>query len=132
VVQIPMTNKYYDFIVLETSFINRWGDNKNPLQLLTQYNNMKKVPKEMMKEFSAHFMKVYNSIHGEVHPPPGAAQLQYDDSFDNEFVLFLREIRSTNLDMIMRNAFEVEVNMMASGKIKQRFNRGDNKPQGDA
>jgi hypothetical protein len=37
-----------------------------------------------------------------------------------------------NLDAIMRNVVEVEVNMMASGKIKPRFNRGDKRPQGDA
>jgi hypothetical protein len=120
-----------DFTAFETSFINRWGDKKNPLQLLTQYNNMKKAPEETVQEFSAHFMKVYNSIPAEVQPPPGAAQLRYADSFDNDFTLLLRERRSTNLDAIMSNAIEVEVNMMASGKIKQRFNRGDKKPQGD-
>jgi hypothetical protein len=32
----------------------------------------------------------------------------------------------------MSNAVEVEVNMMASGKIKSRFNRGDKRPQGHA
>jgi hypothetical protein len=46
----------------ETSFLDKWGDNKNPLQLLTQYNNMKKALEETMHEFSAHFLKVYNSI----------------------------------------------------------------------
>jgi hypothetical protein len=123
--------------VFETSphsrpFITRWGDKKNPLQLLTQYNNMKKAPEETVQEFSAHFMKVYNSIPAEVQPPPGVTQLRYANSFDNDFSLLLRERRSTNLDAIMSNAIEVEVNMMASGKIKQRFNRGDKKPQGDA
>jgi hypothetical protein len=58
--------------------------------------------------------------------------LRYADSFDNDFALLLRERRSTNLDAMMSDAIEVEVNMMASGKIKQRFNRGDKKPQGDA
>jgi hypothetical protein len=37
-----------DFAVFETSFLDKWGDNKNPLQLLTQYNNMKKSPEETM------------------------------------------------------------------------------------
>jgi hypothetical protein len=114
------------------TFITRWGDKKNPLQLLTQYNNMKKVPEEMVQEFSTRFMKVYNSIPVEVQPPPGDAQLRYADSFNNDFSLLLRERRSVNLDAIMSNVIEVEVNMMASGKIKQRFNRGDKKTQGDA
>jgi hypothetical protein len=116
-----------DFATFETSFLNKWGDKKNPLQLLTQYNNMKKALEEIVQEFSAHFLKVYNSIPAEVKPPPGATQLRYADSFDNDFSLLLRERRSTNLDAIMSNTIEVEVNMMASGKIKQRFNRGDKK-----
>jgi hypothetical protein len=121
-----------DFAAFERSFLNKWGDKKNPLQLLTQYNNMKKAPEETVQEFSAHFLKVYNSIPAEVNPPPGAAQLWYADSFDSDFALLLRERRSTSLDAIMSNVVEVEVNMMASGKIKPKFNRGDKRPQGDA
>jgi hypothetical protein len=64
-----------DFATFEMTFINRWGDKKNPLQLLTQYNNMKKASEETVQEFSACFMKVYNSIPVEVQPPPGATQL---------------------------------------------------------
>jgi hypothetical protein len=77
-------------------------------------------------------MRVYNSIPAEVQPPTGAAQLRYADSFDNDITLLLRERRSTNLDAKMSDAIEVKVNMMASGKIKQRFNKGDKRPQGDA
>jgi hypothetical protein len=32
-----------DFAAFETSFFSIWGDKKNPLQLLTQYNNIKKI-----------------------------------------------------------------------------------------
>jgi hypothetical protein len=93
---------------------------------------MKRAPEEMMQSFSSHFMRVYNSIPVEVQPPPRVAQLRYADSFNNNFTLMLRERRSKNLDPMMSDAIEVEVNMMASGKIKQIFNRGDKKPQGDA
>jgi hypothetical protein len=110
----------WDFTAFERSFLNKWGDKKNPLQLLTQYNNMKKAPEETVQEFSAHFLKVYNSIPVEVKPPPppppGVVQLWYADSFDSDFSLLLRERRSTSLDAIMSNVVEVEVNMMASGK----------------
>jgi len=92
---------------------------------------MKKPSKETVQELSAHFMKVYNSIPAEFHPPLEVAQLRYVNSFNNDFAMLLRERRSENLDAIMSNAIEVEVNMMVSGKIRQRFNRGDKKPQGD-
>jgi hypothetical protein len=54
----------------ETSFLAKWGDKKNLLQLLTQYNNMKRSPDETVHEFSTRFMKVYNAIPDEVNPPP--------------------------------------------------------------
>jgi hypothetical protein len=110
----------------------RWGDKKNPLQLLTQYNNIKISPEEIVQEFSARFMKVYNSIPMEVKPPPGAAQLRYVDSFDSDFSLLLRERRSNTLGAMMSDVIEVEVNLMASGKIKQNFDRNGKNPQGDA
>jgi hypothetical protein len=59
-----------NFEAFETSFLAKWGDKKNPLQLLTQYNNMKRSPDETVQEFSARFMKVYNAIPDEVNPPP--------------------------------------------------------------
>jgi len=89
---------------------------------------MKKAPDEMVQEFSARFMKVYNSILAKFKPPLEASQLHYFDSFDNDFTLLLRERRSTSLDAIMSNAIKVEVNMMVLGKIKPRFNIGENRP----
>jgi hypothetical protein len=121
-----------DFTAFETSFLNKWGDKKKKFQLLTQYNNMNKALEETMQEFSIHFLKVYNSIPAEVKTPPGVVQLRYANSFDSDFTPLLRERRSTSLDAIMSSVVEVEVNMMASGKIKPRFNRGDKRPRGDA
>jgi hypothetical protein len=80
-----------DFESFETSFLAKWGDKKNPLQLLTQYNNMKRSPDKTVQEFSARFIKVYNLIPIEVKPPPKAAQLIYVDSFESDFSLLLRE-----------------------------------------
>jgi hypothetical protein len=77
-------------------------------------------------------MRFYKSIPEEVQPPPKAVKLRYVDSFDNEFALLLRERRSANLDAMMSGTIEVEVNLMALGKIKQIFNSGRKKPQGDA
>jgi hypothetical protein len=85
----------------------------------------------MVQEFSARFMKVYNSIHTEVKPPSGDAQLRYVDSFGSDFALMLRERISNTLGIMMSETTEVKVNLMASGKIKQNFDRNGKKPQGD-
>jgi hypothetical protein len=121
-----------DFTAFETLFLARWGDKKNPLQLLTHYNNMKRSLDETVQEFSARFMKVYNVIPDEVKPPPKAAQLRYVDSFESDFSLLLRERRSATLDDMMTDAIEVEVNLMASGKMKANPGRNMGKTQDKA
>jgi hypothetical protein len=93
---------------------------------------MKRASEETVQEFSAHFMRVYNSIPAEVQPPPRATQLRYADSFDNDFTLLLRERRSDNLDAIMSDTIKIEVKLITSRKIKQSFNIGRKKHQGDA
>jgi hypothetical protein len=66
-----------------------------------------------MQDFSTRFMKVYNSIPMEVKPPPGAAQLRYTNSFDSGFSLLLRERIYNTLGVMMSDAIEVVVNLMA-------------------
>jgi hypothetical protein len=121
-----------NFVAFETLFLSRWGDKKNPLQLLTQYNNIKRSPNETVQEFSTKFMKFCNSIPIEIKPPLGASQLRYVDSFDSDFVLLLRERRSNTLDDMMSDVIEVEVNLMASKNIKHNLDRSVKKVQGQA
>jgi hypothetical protein len=99
-----------NFASFETFFLAKWGDKKNPLQLLTWYNTTKISPNETVQEFSTRFMNVYNSIPTEVKPRLGVSQLRYVDSFDNHFSLLLREIRSNTLDDMMSDEIELEVN----------------------
>jgi hypothetical protein len=90
---------------------------------------MIRSPDETVQEFSARFMKFYNSIPTEVKPPPRDAQLRYIDSFESDFSLLLRERRSTSLYDMMSDEIKVEVNIMASGKIKYNYDRDINKVQ---
>jgi hypothetical protein len=68
---------------------------------------MRRSPNETMQEFSARFIKVYNSIPTEVKPPPRAAQLRYANSFESDFALLLRERRYTSLYDMMSDEIEV-------------------------
>lgn len=43
------------------------------VQLITQYNSMKRNPAETVQDFSARFIKIYNAIPDHVKPPPVAA-----------------------------------------------------------
>ena len=65
-------------------------------------------------------MRAYNSIPVDIKPLVGDAKLNYANGFDNDFSLLLRERKSANLPAMFKDALEVEGNLMASGKMKQR------------
>lgn len=73
-----------------------------------------------MQDFSTRFMRTYDSIPADVKPPPSATKLHYADAFSSEFTLLLRERRSVSLIDMMDDAIEVEVNLLASNKTKQK------------
>ena len=87
----------HDFQEFEIVFLRKWEQKINYLQLLTQYNNLNREANESVQDFSARFMRTYESIPADVKTPPGAAKLHYADAFDSEFTLLLRERRSTSL-----------------------------------
>ena len=65
-------------------------------------------------------MKLYNSIPTDIKPPIGASKLHYADAFDSDFALLLREIKSATLPDMLKDDVEVEANLMASSKMKQK------------
>jgi hypothetical protein len=52
-------------------------------------------------------MKVNNSIPDKVKYTLGDSQLHYDDAFESEFSLLLRERRSTSLTDMMNEEIEL-------------------------
>ena len=73
-----------------------------------------------MSSFNRRFASFYYSIPKEIQPLVGVAKLHYEDVFDNDFTLLLRERKSLSLLDMFQDALEVEANMMASGKINQK------------
>ena len=104
--------------MFETIFLGKWERKKNSLHLLTQYNNLRRAPNELVQDFSSRFKKTYNAIPANVKPPPSAAKLHYVDAFSSEFTLFLRERRFVSLEDMMDDATKVEVNLSTSNKNK--------------
>jgi hypothetical protein len=81
-------------------------------------DNLRREPNELSKYFCSRFKKSYNVILADVKPLPGAAKLHYDDAFNSEFTLLLRERRPISLEDMMDDATKVEVNLSASNKNK--------------
>ena len=111
------------FETLRSSKLHSWIDgmiNRVHYKSCSSTIILKKRGFESVHEFSSRFMRVYNSIPADIKPSVGAAKLHYAEAFDNDFALLLRERKSTSLHVMFTNALEVEANMMACGKIKQR------------
>ena len=61
-------------------------------------------------------MKVYDSILTQFKPPHGSTQLQYTESFDIKFTLWLIERRLVSLEGMMNDAIEVEISQTIARK----------------
>jgi hypothetical protein len=71
------------------------------------------------------FNKLYNKILVEVKPSQPTAKVTFAGTFDPNFSLLLRERRSTDLMKMQDDALEIELNMMASGKLKVKIETGN-------
>jgi len=93
-------------------FLARWQEKKNPLQILAEYNSMKRNPNETIQEFTSRFNTVYNSIPYDMKPPPGFYLLHYPVAFDPDMAYQLRERDPTTLEEMQRNEINVEANLL--------------------
>jgi hypothetical protein len=110
---------------LENAFIRQWGERKDHLYYLTEFGALRKKNSESVLEFTQRFNKLYNKIPAEVKPSQPAAKVTFVGAFDPDFSLLLRERRSVDLTKMQDDAVEIESNMMASGKLKAKFEMGN-------
>ena len=73
-------------------------ENKNPLQILDEYNALKTNPNEFVQYFTAIFNRIYDSIPENIKAPPGLALLHYPDGFNPNMSYQLREINLLTLE----------------------------------
>ncbi len=72
-------------------FLNRWEKKKDPLHILTEYDNLKRGPQETVQDYCARFNNVYNAIPQNLRPPPDLALIKFPDGFDSDMAYQLRE-----------------------------------------
>jgi len=61
---------------------------------------------------------MYSKIPAEIKPTENSTQITYENSFDSDFCLLLRERSSATLSLMQDVALEVESNILASHKLK--------------
>ena len=102
---------------LQIQFLDRWEVKKNPLQILSEYENIKWNVGESVQDYCIRFNSVYNEIPAEIKPPMGLALIKFRDGFDPDMAYQLRERDPATLEDMQRIAVSVEANLLAKMKF---------------
>lgn len=98
---------------LYLSFLNRWEKKKDPLHILTEYDNLKRGPQETVQDYCARFNNLYNAIPQNLRPPPDLALIKFPDGFEPDMAYQLRERAPPSLADMQNIAVSVEANLIA-------------------
>jgi hypothetical protein len=58
-----------DLTAFQRSFLDRWEVKKNPLQILSEYENIRRNQGETVQYYCTRFNNLYNAIPAEIKPP---------------------------------------------------------------
>jgi hypothetical protein len=117
---------------LDNVFLRQWGDRKDYIYYMTEFGSLKKQEGESVSDFSKKFNKMYNKIPAEIKPSEAAAQISYASAFDPDFCLMLRERRATSLAQMQDAAIEVESNILAADRLRNKANTDRRKGRSEA
>ena len=85
-------NSVTNLQALYRTFLNRWEKKKDPLQILSDYGNLKRGTQETVQDYCTKFNDVYNVIPQNLRPPPDLELIKLPNGFDSEMAYHLREI----------------------------------------
>jgi hypothetical protein len=111
-----------DLVAFHRSFLDRWEVKKNPLQILSEYETIRRNQGESVQDYCTRFNNLYNAIPAEIKPPQGLALIKFPDGFDADMSYQLRERNSTTLADMQNSAISVEANLLAK-RARQRTER---------
>jgi hypothetical protein len=111
-----------DLVAFHRIFLDRWEVKKNPLQILLEYENIKRNQGETVQDYYTRFNNLYNAISVDIKPPQCLALIKFPDGFDADMSYQLRERNSTTLEDMQKSAVSVEANLLAR-RARQRTER---------
>jgi hypothetical protein len=117
---------------LDEAFLRNWGDKKDFMYYITEFGSMKRKEGEYVSDFSKRFNKMYKKIPDDIKPTETMEKITYASAFDFEFCLILRERRSPSLVQMHDVALEVESNIIASDKLRGKYDRDRRKNRVEA
>jgi hypothetical protein len=111
-----------DIASFHRSFLDRWEVKKNPLQILSEYENIRRNQGETVQDYCTRFNNLYNAIPADIKPPQGLALIKFPDGFDADMSYQLRERNSATLEDMQKSVVSVEENLLAR-RARQRTER---------
>ena len=117
---------------LDSVFLRQWGDRKDFMYYMTVFGSLKKMDGESVSDFSKRFNKMYNNIPSEIKASEASAQISYAGAFDPDFCLLLRERRATSLAQMQDAAIEVESNILAADRMRDKDDADRRKGKSEA
>jgi hypothetical protein len=117
---------------LDNVFLRQWGDRKDFMYYMTEFGSLRKMEGESVSDFSKRFNKMYNKIPAEIKPSEASAQISYAGAFDPDFCLLLRERRATSLAQMQDAAVEVESNILAADRLRNKADADRRKGRSEA
>jgi hypothetical protein len=117
---------------LDSAFLRQWGDRKDFMYYMTEFGSLKKMDGESVSDFSKRFNKMYNKIPAEIKPSEASAKISYASVFGPDFCLLLRERRASSLAQMQDAAIEVESNVLAANRLRNKANANRRKGRSEA
>jgi hypothetical protein len=96
-----------DIVVFHRTFLDRWEVKKNLLQILSEYENIRRNQGETVQYYCNRFNNLYNAIPVDVKPPEGLSLIKFPDGFDADMSYQLRERNATTLEYMQISVFSV-------------------------
>ena len=93
--------------------MNKWEKKKNPLQILSEFDALKRSPNESVQDYCTRYNSIYNSIPETLKPTPYSIFLKFPDGFDADMAYQLRERVLDTLEKMKLDVVSVEINILA-------------------
>ena len=87
-----------DLSVFHRLFLIRWEKKKNPLQILFEFESIKRAPNETIQDYCTKYNSIYNAIPPNLKPPLDYVLIKLLDGFDTDIAYQLREINLETLE----------------------------------
>jgi hypothetical protein len=99
---------------------------------MTEFGSLKNMEGESVSNFSKRFNKMYNKIPAEIKPSEASAKISYASAFGPDLCLLLKERRATSLAQMQDAAIEVESNVLASDRLRNKVDAERRKGRSEA